>query len=74
MLIAITYMVGVVLTYAIFAKLGQDWARADLGHELDTYDKAEVHVFSALIALVWPIVAVTVLVHVAKKMLGNNLP
>jgi hypothetical protein len=73
-MIAILYIVGFVLTWAVFIKLGQDWARADIGEELTRYDRAEVRVFAFLIALVWPIVAVTVLVHVAKKMLGNNLP
>ncbi len=72
-MIAILYIVGFVLTWAVFIKLGQDWARADIGEELTRYDRAEVRVFAFLIALVWPIVAVTVLVHVAKKMLGNNL-
>ena len=73
-MIAILYIVGFVLTYAVFAKLGHDWARADLGHNLDRYERGEVHVFAVLIACVWPLVACTVLVHIAKKMLGNNLP
>ncbi len=73
-MIAILYIVGFVLTWAVFIKLGQDWARADIGEELTRYDRAEVRVFSFLIALVWPVVACVVLVHIAKRLLKDYLP
>ena len=73
-MIAIAYIAGLVFTWVVFIKLGQDWARADLGGELTRYDRAEVRVFSLLIALVWPIVVCTVLVHIAKRMLKDYLP
>lgn len=67
MLISVVYIVGAAVAMAVFGRIALDWARADIGEPLTTYDRAEVLTFAAIIAIFWPLMAVLVVVHLFKR-------
>lgn len=67
MLISIVYIVGAAVAMAVFGRIALDWAHADIGDPLTTYDRAEVLTFAAIIAMLWPLMAVLVVVHLFKR-------
>lgn len=67
MLLSIVYIVGFIVALYTFTRIAFDWAHADIGNELTNYDRAEVATFATLIAMLWPLMAVLVVVHLFKR-------
>lgn len=55
MILTIVYIAGFIGCFIALNILGLQWARDDAGHELDTIERLEVYVLSAVMSLFWPV-------------------
>ena len=67
MIVAIVYIAGFIGCFIALNILGLQWARDDAGHDLDTVERLEVYILSAVMSMLWPVLTAMISIKLVNR-------